>query len=393
MPNPLPHRKHISPSFWEMDTELSLIKQASNRPRTVDLLIVGTGFTGLSVALRAMDLNPSMTIIVVDQLPINQALASTRNAGFACFGSPTELLDDIKNHGANHAIKRVHQRQEGLDYWNQKVGAQAMDYHACDGMEVFTNQETAAYHQACDAIESLNDMAGRACYHIAQAPGSFHHAIRIQGEGSLHPGKLRKALINQLLQGGVELLDNFTCPPKAEWLQDDKGWNIPDSNHPIHAKKVVIASNAGSKQLFPSLNVVAARGQLLMTEVIDNMPYPGIYHADKGFMYFKQWQGRLILGGGRNLFQSEENSTSTQVTANIQGHLDDYLNHQLFPNNAIAVSHRWAGSMAFGEQGEKTPIIQVMDQGVVVACRLGGMGLALAPMVAKEALTLLDLNA
>jgi len=49
--------------------------------------------------------------------------------------------------------------------------------------------------------------------------------------------------------------------------------------------------------------------------------------------------------------------------------------------------------MAFGEQGEKTPIIQVMDQGVVVACRLGGMGLALAPMVAKEALTLLDLDA
>ena len=124
--------------------ELSLTKHASNRPRKVDLLIVGTGLTGLSVALRAMHHNPSMKIIVVDQLPINQTLASTRNAGFACFGSPTELLDDIKNHGANQAIKRVHQRQQGLNYWNQQVGAQAMDYHACDGMEVFTNQETTA---------------------------------------------------------------------------------------------------------------------------------------------------------------------------------------------------------------------------------------------------------
>ena len=391
MPNSLPHRKQLSPSFWEMDSELSLAKRPSNASIKTDLLVVGSGLTGLSAASRALHHNPSMKVLVVDQLPINQTLASTRNAGFACFGSPTELLDDIKNHGANQAIKRVHQRQEGLDYWHQQVGAQAMDYTACDGMEVFTPQEAIAYHQACDAIESLNGMIGRTCYRIAQAPGTFHHAIRIQGEGSLHPGKLRKALIHQLLEGGVEFHDRFTCPPKSDWSQDDKGWHIPAGKQTIHAKKVLVASNAGSKHLFPSLNVVAARGQLLMTEVIDNMPYPGIYHADKGFMYFKQWQGRLILGGGRNLFQSEENSPSTRVTANIQGHLDTYLNHQLFPNRGIAVKHRWAGSMAFGDQGEKTPILQVMDQDVVVACRLG-MGVALAPMVAKEALRLLELN-
>ena len=71
-------------SYWERESFF----------RDIDVAVIGSGIVGLSAALRARELAPSARIAVLERgaLPIG---ASTRNAGFACFGSVSELLDDM----------------------------------------------------------------------------------------------------------------------------------------------------------------------------------------------------------------------------------------------------------------------------------------------------------
>ena len=83
----------------------------------------GGGFTGLSAAHFAYIKNPSLRIAVVDQQSYGQSMASTRNAGFACFGSPTEILTDIENEGIEQALARVKLRYEGIQLWLEMFSA------------------------------------------------------------------------------------------------------------------------------------------------------------------------------------------------------------------------------------------------------------------------------
>ena len=70
-------------SYWEQNTWLN----------DIDVAVVGSGIVGLCCAIRLKERFPEKKIVVFErgQLPSG---ASTKNAGFACFGSTSELLDD-----------------------------------------------------------------------------------------------------------------------------------------------------------------------------------------------------------------------------------------------------------------------------------------------------------
>jgi gamma-glutamylputrescine oxidase len=78
-------------SFWETQTFFS----------NINLVVVGSGIVGLSSAISYKIKHPKAKVVVLEMgvLPTG---ASTKNAGFACFGSVSELLADIKK--TNEAI-------------------------------------------------------------------------------------------------------------------------------------------------------------------------------------------------------------------------------------------------------------------------------------------------
>ncbi len=86
-------------SYWEQKSFLS----------NFDVIIIGSGIVGLSAALRLKKQKPAMRIGILESgfLP---AGASTKNAGFACFGSVSEALDEIKSYGADSFLRLVELR-------------------------------------------------------------------------------------------------------------------------------------------------------------------------------------------------------------------------------------------------------------------------------------------
>ena len=65
--------------------------------RDIDYLIVGSGIVGLTCAIQLKAKDPEARVVIVEQGD-RPSGASIKNAGFACFGSVSELLDDANTH-------------------------------------------------------------------------------------------------------------------------------------------------------------------------------------------------------------------------------------------------------------------------------------------------------
>ena len=74
-------------SYWEIKSWLS----------HVDYCIVGSGIVGLNCALQLKKQFPKAKILILEKGSLPQG-ASTKNAGFACFGSLSEIIEDLKTH-------------------------------------------------------------------------------------------------------------------------------------------------------------------------------------------------------------------------------------------------------------------------------------------------------
>ena len=100
-------------SFWDLDACVNKQEELIIDNAAFDVAIVGGGILGCSVARVLRNEAPHLRCVVVErgQRPLG---ASTRNAGFACFGSVGEIIEDINSMGAAAAKQLVERRIDGL---------------------------------------------------------------------------------------------------------------------------------------------------------------------------------------------------------------------------------------------------------------------------------------
>ena len=103
---------------------------------------------------------------------------------------------------------------------------------------------------------------------------------------------------------------------------------------------------------------------------------------DKGYVYFRKVDGRLLLGGARNKDFEGEKSTEFKVNPKIKSHLEKLAVEVIFPGKEIQWEMEWTGIMAFGPK--KSPLIQQVGKKAFAAVRLGGMGVAIGWDVGRE---------
>jgi glycine/D-amino acid oxidase-like deaminating enzyme len=109
-------------SYWEL----------KNWFTNVDYTIVGSGIVGLHAALHLRERFPQSKILVLEKGILPQG-ASTKNAGFACFGSVSEIMDDFKSHSEEEIIQLIQKRWNGLQLLRKWLGDEAIDYKPYGG--------------------------------------------------------------------------------------------------------------------------------------------------------------------------------------------------------------------------------------------------------------------
>lgn len=354
------------------------------------LIVVGGGIVGLFTALFYKRKRPEHHVLVLEKGAFPQG-ASVKNAGFACFGSPSELLADIAQEGENIALHRVEERWRGLLELRAELGDEAIGYLPCGGYEVYRahDPQYTAVAAGFDRLNAaLRSIFGRQAFVwndegiASNGIGSMDHMARTDLEGGLDSGALMRTLLRQvqsegvLVRTGVEIA-NIEDSPSGVELRTAKGehWSAP---------QVVLATNGYTGGIMPAVGILPARGQVLLTEPIAGLRLRGTFHANEGFYYFRDLNGAVLLGGGRDLDVQGETTTQEGTTARIQNALESMLREVILPGVPFTVAKRWSGIMGFPSQG-KTAVVARQSEHVVVAAGLSGMGVALGIRVARKA--------
>ena len=356
-----------------------------------DVAIIGAGLVGLTAALYLKQLRPEWRVVVLERGPLPSG-ASTKNAGFACFGSISELLEQEKR-GDLQAV--VAARWAGLARLRALVGDAALDYQPVGGYELFRHEESELAAECRDKIDYFNDLLAPVIGHArtfrdASAEtgrfgfGGVGTLLRNGHEGSLDTGRMMRALLARTWAADVPVLTNcaveaIECAASGHRLRLANG-------AAVEAGQVLLATNAFATELLPELAVTPGRGQVLVTEPLPGVRLPGTFHYDHGYAYFRQLPDhRILLGGGRNLNFGAEATTEPGLTPTVQQYLENLLHEVVVPGRQPRIDYRWSGVMGFGPA--LAPIIDWVRPGVLAAVRCNGMGVALGAGTGWQAAT------
>ena len=149
----------------------------------------------------------------------------------------------------------------------------------------------------------------------------------------------------------------------------------------IQTKNTVITVNGFAAQ-FVEEDVAPARAQVVVTSKIKNLKFKGTFHYDEGYYYFRNFENRVLLGGGRNLDILGETTTDLNTTEKLMDNLKELLNTIILPETNFTIDYQWAGIMGIGKT--KAPIIKKITPTLGIGVRLGGMGIAIGTDVGKE---------
>ncbi len=372
------HNRNVNNSYWEIKQYFTCF----------DLVVIGSGIVGLNTAFAYKKANPKASVLVLERGVLPSG-ASTKNAGFACFGSPSELLSDLKNMPEKLVWETLTMRWEGLKLLKKNLGEKAISYKNWGGYELFKDKKKYAFY--CEQIDHLNkkikEHTGKKnTFLITDKKIKSFGFSGLKGmicskyEGQIDTGLMMENLLHLVLKKRIKILNNI----EVKKLNDTGTLVEIHSDFGVFkAKKVVVAINGFAKELLNIKDVNPARAQVLIAKPSSPLKFKGTFHYDEGFYYFRNVDGYVLLGGGRNLDIKGETTSEIATTKKIQFSLENLLKKTILPSQKFTIEHRWAGIMGVG--AEKKPIIKNYSKNIICAVRMGGMGVAIGSLVGEKA--------
>ncbi len=362
-------------SYWEQKTWLN----------NIDYAVVGSGIVGLSTALHLKIKQPNAKIIILEKGLFPQG-ASTKNAGFACFGSLSEILKDLESHTESDVLELVGQRHKGLQLLRSTLGDDALSYQQLGGYELFLEKDELLFDTCSQNMKHVNSLLKPVFKADVFSKVSNHfnfsriqnQYIRNQFEGQIDTGKMMQALIKRVQELGVIILNNTKV---ERYFEHSDKIEIQTTHFELSALKLIFTTNGFAKQLINE-DVQPARAQALITKPLKNLQIKGTFHLDCGYYYFRNVDNRILLGGGRNLDIKGETTTKLAETEKIQQSLENILKYTILPKIDFKIEQRWSGIMGVGSQ--KKPIVKQLSNHVYCGVRMGGMGVAIGSLIGKE---------
>lgn len=365
----------MSLSYWEIKGWFT----------NVDYTIVGSGIVGLHAALRLRERFPDARILVLERGPLPQG-ASTKNAGFACFGSLSEIIDDLTTHTEEEVIALIKKRWEGLRMLRQRLGDAAIDFKPYGGYELFLENDVAGYEECLRRMPFVNEVLRplfKADVFAREVDrfgfkGIHEYLIFNPFEGQIDTGAMMQALLRTVHAHNILLLNSQTV---TGFHEQSEGVAVALGDFSFPTKKLLFATNGFAGELTAGA-VKPARAQVLITDPIPGLDIRGTFHIDRGYYYFRNIDNRILFGGGRNLDFEGEATVQFGQTDVIQGQLETMLREVILPGTDFTIAHRWSGIMGMGIH--KKPVVEQLSEHVYCGVRLGGMGVAIGSMVGQE---------
>ena len=336
-----------------------------------DLCVVGLGAAGLQAATTAS--RRGLGVVGLDAGAIGDG-ASGRNGGFLLAGAAD-----------------FHHRL------GQRVGrarAAALYERTLEELETQIRLTPEAVRRVgsirlATSDEELDDCAAQAAVMrrdrlpVDEADGPFGRGLFFPRDAAMHPGRRMELLHRMAAAAGVRLVAH------APVHHLDTGTVVSTAVR-VTAPYVLVAVDGGLEAVVPELagHVRTARAQMLATAPNAVAPelVPAPVYARYGLDYWQRLEdGRVALGGARDVGGHEEWTSTDAVTPRVQSALEHILRQRL--GSGSPITHRWSGRLGF--TADRLPVCAVVRPGVAVAGGYCGTGNVLGALTARAALALL----
>ncbi|HEX2840489.1 FAD-binding oxidoreductase [Hyphomicrobium sp.] len=322
-------------------------------PQTADVVIVGSGFTGLSAALTLLR-NGRSALVLERNVP--GFGASTRNGGQIGSGNQkfrVKRLIELRGRKKAEAMLREGVRM--LDYIEQLVSTEKIDCHfrRCGRFRAAVRPEH--YDAMARDMDDLREIAGvesfmvpRAEQHSEIGSDAFYGGSVLPGDASLHPALYHAGLASRIEELGGQVAGNAAA---EAIVSTGAGFTVKTPRGTVACNDVIIATNGYTDGLVPELGrrIVPIGSGLIATGEIPEatfsrlMPKNRVYgNTNRVFYYFRAAPGeRRVIWGGR--VGRIANNTSPLAFR----HLARDMLH-VFPDLAdVPVTHGWDGMIGY----------------------------------------------
>lgn len=353
-----------------------------------DLIIVGSGIVGLSTALHYQLAHPEKKVAVIER-GLFPSGASTKNAGFVCFGSISELAENARTDSQDELFSLVEKRYKGGLELRQLLGDTAIDYRPVGGYELDFNSDL--HERMATFNDWLKPLFKSPVFSDARdkIPTFGFNQMKVKGlvknqfEGSIDTGKMMDAFARKAREAGVQF---YTQTEVLRYVEQTNGVEVAvstaEGSLQLFTGQLALCTNAFTKALLPEADLEPGRGMVLVTKPLTWAPPQGTFHYHSGYNYFRNAGNRILLGGARHLDLKGETTTKEGINSRLESQLKEDLKSFIAPERPLEIDYAWSGIMAFGEG--KAPLLLHPSPRVHAAVRLGGMGVALGTGLGKE---------
>ena len=370
-------------SLWD-DTSTETVRTRNDGLKdTVDVVIVGAGFTGLSAAIHCTEKGMSCHVIEAEHVGYG---GSGRNTGLVNAAAWLPPQDVIKQLGAKAGKKFVDIFSDAPSFVFGLIKKYSIEceatntgtIHAAHGKSGFVNLQ---YRKTeWDRLGAPVDLLS--ADETAELTGTrrFYGALVDKRAGTINPMGYCRGLARAALQNGTKLTTNCRV---HNVIKENDGWRIITSNGDLKAKYVILGTNAYTDKLWPGLSQTFTRINYFNCATVplgERIKYilpqrQGLWDTGKiMFSLRRDKYNRLIIGSmGRIHGNRKSGITKRWASAQLK---------RLFPDlGPVEFENIWYGEIAMTPT--HLPGVHQLDRNLYTSIGYNGRGITTGTIFGK----------
>ncbi len=381
-----------TPYWWATAPELPSYADKP-LPQRADVVVIGSGYTGLSAARRLAQRGAS--VVVLEKETIGWG-ASSRNGGQVLTGLAIGPDALIKQVGADRAKALYATSLKGLDFIEDLIRTEQID---CD-FERVGHIEAACKPAHFKHFQHAQEVLAREFNHPirvldrsqqrAELGTDYYHGVLIDERSlGVQPAKYVRGLARVAERSGAQLHE------KTPALAIERGatnWRVFTPRGPIGAQEILVATNGYTDAAAPALRrrVIPVGSYIIATEPLPAdvaarlVPQRRMVYDSKNFLaYFRLSQDNRLLFGGRAEYKVSTPETTRRSVAILRRSMIE-----IFPELAnVVIEYSWSGNVCF--TSDFLPRIGRLN-GLHYALAYAGHGVSLATYLGAQAADLIS---
>jgi glycine/D-amino acid oxidase-like deaminating enzyme len=337
-------------------------------PREVDVVIVGSGYTGLSAALTLA--RRGRGCVVLDRGVIGEG-ASTRNGGQIGSGNQKASAAALASASdGSRSLDLLREGQRAFDHLVSFIADEGIDcqFRRCGRFRGAMRPDH--YERLARTMDELGRAVGlesfmvpRSDQHQEVGTDVFHGGTVIVHDASLHPGQYHAGVLQRARAAGAIVAGRADVTSIS---RNGNGFRVATARGDVKCGNVTIATDGYTGDLAPPLKrriVPIVSAQIATGEIPDQIfaglaPRDRVYgNTARVFSYF-----RLVPGERRLLFGGRGARFGRDDVAQSFSHLARKM-LRFFPAlETVPITHAWSGLI--GQTWDGVPHIGKTAEGV-----------------------------